>query len=469
MDRFGLWLALALAQIGILPWPAAADPSTLSLVQSLVATEDAGQCYGGAHGVIITPAGTFSSPMFLDTDGRRGGCNYQIGIIDAQGELARHGFKLVMAFSANADAGQCGNIGTQEVPVSQSLDHIRFTKPIFIDTDDRPGGCLLRWTLSGTDVFLDVKFWSNLDAGQCGHQGNHSIGGGQYVEIFLDMDNRPGGCFLSLRLRAGSSSPDIVRTDGHPAGGDAGKAAPQPAIAPAPIKPLEKRVALVIGNGDYRSAPKLVNPPNDAADIVQALRKLKFEVIEGRNLDHAGMDGAVRQFGRALDGADLALFYYAGHGLQVDGKNYLVPVDAKLERPADLALDAVDIDVVLAQMEAAKRVNLIFLDACRDNPFARSLARSLGARSTSVGQGLAAIQSAVGTMITYATQPNNVALDGKGRNSPFTTALLKNIATPGLEIDALLKRVRADVMTLTHDQQVPWNHSSLVGDVVLAR
>ena len=124
---------------------------------------------------------------------------------------------------------------------------------------------------------------------------------------------------------------------------------------------------------------------------------------------------------------------------------------------------------IIAQMEAEKRVNLIFLDACRDNPLARSFARSLGTRSTAVGAGLAAIQSAVGTMMAYATQPDNVALDGDGRNSPFTAALLKHIATPNLEISALMKRVRADVIAATREQQVPWDHSSLVGDVVLAR
>jgi uncharacterized caspase-like protein len=120
-------------------------------------------------------------------------------------------------------------------------------------------------------------------------------------------------------------------------------------------------------------------------------------------------------------------------------------------------------------MEAEPRVNLIFLDACRDNPLARTLARSLGTRSASVGQGLATIQSAIGTLIAYATQPDNVALDGEGRNSPFTAALLKHVATQGLEIGSVMRRVRADVIQATRSKQVPWDHSSLVGDVVLAR
>jgi len=165
----------------------------------------------------------------------------------------------------------------------------------------------------------------------------------------------------------------------------------------------------------------------------------------------------------------MALFYYAGHGLQVAGRNYLVPTDAKLERPGDLSFETIDVGQVLAQMDTEKRVNLIILDACRDNPLARSLARSLGTRSIAVGQGLATVQSAIGTMIVYATQPDNVALDGQGRNSPFTGALLKHLATPGLEIRTMMTRVRADVVAATNERQVPWDSSSLIGEVVLVR
>ena len=235
------------------------------------------------------------------------------------------------------------------------------------------------------------------------------------------------------------------------------------------IVPIDRRVALVIGNAKYQHAVQLPNPSNDAADIAQALRKLRFDVVEGRDLDRHAMEDKIREFGRKVEGADLALLFYAGHGMQVGGKNYLVPVDAKLERTGDLSLDTIELGQILAQMEAERRVNLVFLDACRDNPLARSFARSLGTRSTAVGSGLAAVQSAVGTMIAYATQPDNVALDGDGRNSPFTAALLKHIATPRLEISALMKRVRADVIAATHEKQVPWDHSSLVGDVILAR
>jgi uncharacterized caspase-like protein len=156
--------------------------------------------------------------------------------------------------------------------------------------------------------------------------------------------------------------------------------------------------------------------------------------------------------------------------MQVNGKNYLLPVDGKLERPGDLNFDAMDVNLVIQQMEADQRVNLIFLDACRDNPLAKNLARSLGTRSNAVGRGLASIQGALGTMIGYATQPDAEAEDGEGtRNSPFTTAMLKHLNTPGLEIATLMRRVRADVVAATRGKQVPWDHSSLIGEVVLAR
>ena len=231
----------------------------------------------------------------------------------------------------------------------------------------------------------------------------------------------------------------------------------------------DKRLALVIGNSAYKNAPALKNPSNDATDIGAALERLGFDVIRGVDLDYQGMRTAVRRFSEKLANTDVALLFYAGHGLQVAGKNYLVPVNALLERAGDLNLDTVEVDVVLAQMEAQKRVNLIFLDACRDNPLTRSFARRLGTRSTSVGQGLAAIQSAIGTMIAYATQPGNVALDGTGHNSPFTAALLKHLGTAGTDIGILMRRVRTDVIAATREQQVPWDHSSLTGEVVLAR
>ena len=240
------------------------------------------------------------------------------------------------------------------------------------------------------------------------------------------------------------------------------------ALLTRPALAAPDRVALVIGNSAYKNAAMLPNPSNDAAAVAQALRKIGFEVIEGRDLPKRAMEEKIIEFSRKLDRASLALFFYAGHGMQIGGHNYLLPTDAALERPGDLSFETIDLSQVLGQMEAEKRVNLVFLDACRDNPFAKSLARSMGTRSATVGQGLASIQSAVGTMIAYATQPDNVALDGAGPNSPFTAALLKHIGTPGLEVRSMMTRVRADVLAATNDKQVPWDHSSLIGEVVLA-
>lgn len=240
--------------------------------------------------------------------------------------------------------------------------------------------------------------------------------------------------------------------------------------SPLSAEAPKRRVALVIGNSAYKFASPLPNPANDSLDVAAALRALDFTVVEGHDLDWRGMIATIKQFAGQLENADVALVFYAGHGIQVNGENYLLPVDAKLETPGSLDLDAVDLRTILRPMEDRKRVNLIFLDACRDNPFTRSIARAGGnaTRSVSVSQGLAQVQAAAGTMIAYATQPDNVAQDGRGRNSPFTTALLKYLPKPDLEVEQMMKLVRVDVMGATQQRQVPWGHSSLVGDVYLA-
>jgi hypothetical protein len=236
------------------------------------------------------------------------------------------------------------------------------------------------------------------------------------------------------------------------------------ALAPVSAQ-AEKRVALVIGNSAYRNTPPLPNPRNDAAAIADALQRLGFAVQSGFDLDRAGTEQLLRRFGETLGDADVALFYYAGHGLQVDTKNYLVPVDARLAGENDLPFEAVDLTLVLALMERKPRINLVFLDACRDNPLAQNLARSMGAaRSAAVSRGLAIAESGIGTLLVYATQPGAVALDGDGAHSPFTQGLLDYIATPDIEVRQMLSRVRNDVLQATGGKQVPWDHSSLTGD-----
>lgn len=228
----------------------------------------------------------------------------------------------------------------------------------------------------------------------------------------------------------------------------------------------EKRVALVVGNSAYVNANPLPNPVNDAGEIAKALTESGFEVIVGLDLDKNAFDLKIRDFARALDGAEVALFFYAGHGLQVSGRNYLVPIDASMQKERDLDFEGISVDFVLKQMEIDRdnKTNVVFLDACRDNPLARNLARSMGTRSTSIGKGLAQVETGVGTFIAYSTQPGNVALDGEGANSPFTTALAKGVRVPGRNLTAVMVDVRKDVLAATQGKQVPWDHSSLTGD-----
>ena len=228
----------------------------------------------------------------------------------------------------------------------------------------------------------------------------------------------------------------------------------------------QKRVALVVGNADYVHAGKLANPKNDATDMAANLKSLGFDVILGTDLDKRGLDGKVREFARALETGDAGVFFYAGHGLQVAGQNYIIPVDAKLESERDLDFETVRLDFVLHQMELNRdtKTNIVFLDACRDNPLARNLARSMGTRSTSVGHGLAQVDAGVGTFVAFSTQPGNVALDGSGRNSPFASALTKRIKEPGRNLNAIMIDVRRDVLAATSGKQVPWDHSALTGD-----
>jgi hypothetical protein len=230
----------------------------------------------------------------------------------------------------------------------------------------------------------------------------------------------------------------------------------------------EKRVALVIGNGAYQHTAKLNNPGNDAGDLSAALQRLNFEVVEGKDLDKREMERLIRQFGIKLAGADVALFFYAGHGLQVGGQNYLVPTDAKLANEGDIDFESLSLALVMKQMEREAKTSLVLLDACRDNPLARNLSRNMGTRNVQVGQGLAEVRmTAVGTLIAFSTQPGYVALDGNGRNSPYAEALLKHIEAPGSDVSGVLVEVRNEVLKATAGKQVPWEHTSLTGQVFL--
>lgn len=221
-----------------------------------------------------------------------------------------------------------------------------------------------------------------------------------------------------------------------------------------------KRIALVIGNAAYSVGP-LKNPLNDAKDMEQTLTALGFEVIYKENVSQKDMKLAIRSFGEQLRGGGAGLFYYAGHGIQVKGENYLIPVDAVIDNEEEVEFEAVNIGFVLAQMEAAHNgTNIIILDACRNNPFSRSW--------RSASRGLALMSAPAGTLIAYATAPGSVASDGDQRNGIYTQELLKNIRTPRLSVEEVMKRVRISVLSLTGRQQIPWESSSLTGDFYFA-
>jgi len=226
--------------------------------------------------------------------------------------------------------------------------------------------------------------------------------------------------------------------------------------------PPGKRVALVMGNSAYENAPLLPNPKNDAARLTETLERLGFTVIVGLDQGKSAMEGTIRSYVRAIRDADVVLFFYAGHAMQMGGKNYLIPVDARLEDATAVDFETIELGTVLNYMNAPGRLSIALLDACRDNPLARRF-RGLGtSRSGFVGRGLAAPEAGGGNvLIGFATAPGEVALDGDGDNSPFTTALLKHIETPGLEIEIMMKRVKADVYAATAGSQSPWHNSAL--------
>ena len=232
-------------------------------------------------------------------------------------------------------------------------------------------------------------------------------------------------------------------------------AVPAAAQAPRP----EQRVALLIGNSAYPEAP-LRNPVNDVRAMAQALRDLGFTVMLYENATKRTMETAIVEFGRRLADGGVGAFYYAGHGLQVRGHNYLVPVDAQIESEAQTRIVTVDVELLLEQMaEAKNRVNMVILDACRNNPFER--------RMRGASRGLAAVDAARGTLVAYATAPGSVAADGNGKNGLYTEELLQALRVPGLKVEEVFKRVRVNVTRRSNGAQTPWESSSLTGDLVV--
>ncbi len=231
----------------------------------------------------------------------------------------------------------------------------------------------------------------------------------------------------------------------------------------------ERRVAFVVGNGTYKNVSPLPNPPIDAKSMAAVLRNVGFEVVEGTNLTRDKMTERLLEFGKKAQGADVAVFFYAGHGIAINGTNYLLPIDADIKSEMDVKLGAaINIDLTLDQTMGDAKVKLVFLDACRDNPFAAKIKSNSATRSVSVQSGLAEMKSGEGTLIAFATGPGQTALDGQeGTNSPFTRALMANIATPGVEIQQAMTKVRAQVNEETNKGQLPWGHTNLIGSVYL--
>jgi tetratricopeptide (TPR) repeat protein len=223
----------------------------------------------------------------------------------------------------------------------------------------------------------------------------------------------------------------------------------------------ERRTALVIGNGSYTTG-SLRNPVNDATVVASTLKKLGFDVILKENALHKDMENAIREFGDRLKKGGVGLFFYAGHGVQLNGKNYLIPIGASLSRETDAKYAAVDADMILDEMgNAGNYMNIVILDACRDNPFGKTF--------RSASRGLAIVSDAPqGTLISYSTSPGKVAADGSGGNSPYTSALVRHMVTPGLPIEEVFKRVRQDISKKTQGQQIPWELSSLEGQFFFA-
>lgn len=229
----------------------------------------------------------------------------------------------------------------------------------------------------------------------------------------------------------------------------------------------DKRVAMVIGNSAYKSVTPLPNPAKDAAAIGAMLTKAGFEVVDAReDLPAADMKRMIRDFSDKVREADIAVVFYAGHGIEVDGTNYLIPVDARLERDIDVEDETVSLDRIVRILDPAKKLRLVILDACRDNPFDRSMKRSLSSRA--VERGLAKVEPAnPNTLIAYAAKAGSTASDGAGSNSPFTAALLKQLTVPGQDLRKSLGYVRDDVMKATGNKQEPFVYGSLGGDDVV--
>lgn len=238
------------------------------------------------------------------------------------------------------------------------------------------------------------------------------------------------------------------------------------AVVLSPVAALAERVALVIGNESYTHVGDLDNPGNDAKDIAKALSELGYEVSLHTDLPRAGMIGALREFRRKAFGAEHAIIYYAGHGVEMNRQNFLIPVDAELKSNLDVEWETVSLDDLMTAAADTTELSLVILDACRDNPFVAQM-ETTGGASRSIGRGLARVEPTDrNTLIAYAAKEGTVALDGDGRNSPFAAALLETLRTPGVDVRLVFGRVRDKVLSATRGQQQPFTYGSLSGNEI---
>jgi tetratricopeptide (TPR) repeat protein len=242
----------------------------------------------------------------------------------------------------------------------------------------------------------------------------------------------------------------------------------QPVAAPAALPSSERRIALVIGNSAYANTARLANPKADAELIAASLQNAGFSKVDlSLDLPRERLIDTLKAFAAEADKADWAVIYFAGHGLEIGGVNYLIPTDARLASDRDIPYEAIALEQVLHAVGGAKKLKLVVLDACRDNPFARSMTRSASA-TRSIGRGLAPVEDS-GTLVAYAAKHGQVALDGDGTNSPFAVALARNIEVAGLEINMLLRKVRDDVLSATGKRQEPFQYGSLPSEAFYFR
>ena len=315
----------------------------------------------------------------------------------------------------------------------REFDHALSDCNYIIDNDPRPGSYYRRG-----ELFEAMGRWNEAIADYSRAAGSEKVMVRQAALSRL----------TALTAQVNNAAAAQPRTEASHETADIGSVAEPPG---------RRRVALVIGNSAYVNVDRLANPGNDARLVAETLRALGFTLVGGGpqlDLTEAGLRGAVQEFGKELQGADVGLFYYAGHGVQLRGENYLVPVDANPTKPADVEFQMLDAGLVLRQMEdAGTKLNLIIMDACRNNPFGGRGLRSAVA-------GLAIMQAPAGTLISFATQPGNVAQDGRDGHSPYTDALVQTIRTPGLGLFDTFNRVGLAVRQATNGVQEPWFSSS---------